>query len=62
MTGLCVINLTIGGNVIEKRKKDVPWWRVHQIAEELKGQVQQVTVVDSRGVETKRIIIDYKED
>ena len=45
-----------------KREKTVPWWRLHRIAEELKGELTEQTVVDSRGNLTKRIVIEYKEE
>ena len=45
-----------------KREKNVPWWRLHRIAEELKGELTEQTVVDSRGNLTKRIVIEYKEE
>jgi hypothetical protein len=32
-----------------KREKSVPWWRLHRIAEELKGELTEQMVVDSRG-------------
>lgn len=44
-----------------KRKKTVPWWRLHRIAEELEGELIEQTVVDSIGNLTKRIVIEYKE-
>ena len=45
-----------------KREKTVPWWRLHRISEELKGELTEQTVVDSRGNLTKRIVIEYRED
>ena len=45
-----------------KREKTVPWWRLHRIAEELKGELTEQTIVDSRGNLTKRIVIEYKEE
>ena len=45
-----------------KREKSVPWWRLHRIAEELKGELTEQTVADSRGNVSKRIVIEYKED
>ena len=48
--------------VEDRREKTVPWWRLHRIAEELKGELTEQTVVDSRGNLTKRIVIEYKEE
>ena len=43
-------------------KKTVPYWRLNKIAEELDGEVQYSILLDSRGVESKRITITYKEE
>ena len=48
-----------GGNVT---KKHVPWWRLHQIAQEVDGELKQFTIQDSTGKVFKRIVIDYKEE
>jgi hypothetical protein len=43
-------------------KKNVPYWRVNQIVEELDGKVHYSTLLDSRGIESKRITIIYTEE
>ena len=50
---------TIGDNVTEK---SIPWWRVHQIAAELDGEVKHLSIADSHGHKYKRIIIEYTEE
>ena len=45
-----------------KREKNVPWWRLHQIAKELGGELTDQTVLDSRGNLSKRIVIEYREE
>ena len=47
-----------GGNVT---KKDVPWYLLHQVAEAVDGKLILKTVVNSKGVETKQIIITYSD-
>ena len=45
-----------------KREKNVPWWRLHQIANELGGEVKSYIIQDSRGNVTRKISIEYKEE
>ena len=45
-----------------KREKNVPWWRLHQIANELDGEVKSYIIQDSRGNVTRKISIEYKEE
>ena len=45
-----------------KREKSVPWWQLHQIADNLKGEIVSKIVVDSRGNVSKQIVIEYKEE
>ena len=45
-----------------KREKTVPWWRLHQIAKELGGEVKSYIIQDSRGNVTRKISIEYKEE
>jgi len=44
------------------KEKNVPRWRINEIAEELNGEVHYQTLLDSRGRVSKRITITYKED
>ena len=45
-----------------KREKSIPWWQLHQIAGNLKGELVTKTIVDSRGNVSKQIVIEYKEE
>ena len=47
-----------GGNVT---KKDVPWYLLHQVVEALNGKIVLRTVVNSKGDETKQIVITYSD-
>ena len=53
------INLTTGGNVTEKQ---VPWWTLHEVADELNGTLRHITCVDSNGRKYKRVVIEYEEE
>ena len=41
MTGSKEINLMTGGNVTEKQ---VPWWTLHEVADELDGTLRHISV------------------
>ena len=45
-----------------KREKSVPWWQLHQIANDLGGELVTKIIVDSRGNVSKQIVIEYKEE
>jgi len=45
-----------------KREKGIPWWQLHQIADNLNGELVTKVIVDSRGNVSKQIVIEYKED
>ena len=45
-----------------KREKSIPWFQLHQIADNLKGELVTKTIVDSRGNVSKQIVIEYKEE
>ena len=45
-----------------KREKSIPWWQLHQIANNLKGELVTKTIVDSRGNVSKQIVIEYEEE
>ena len=47
-----------GGNVDKK----IPWGKLHQIADELKGKLVHITCVDHTGRDYKRIVIEYEEE
>ena len=44
-----------------KTKKRVPWWRLHEIAKELDGEVKELYIRDSNGRKYKRIVIEYED-
>ena len=48
-----------GGNVTEKQ---VPWWTLHEIADELNGTLRHISCVDSNGRKYKRVVIEYEEE
>ena len=48
-----------GGNVTEKQ---VPWWTLHEVADELNGTLRHITCVDSNGRKYKRVVIEYEEE
>jgi len=45
-----------------KREQSIPWWQLHQIANNLKGELVTKTIVDSRGNVSKQIVIEYEEE
>jgi len=45
-----------------KREKSIPWWQLHQIAQDINGELVTKTIVDSRGNVSKQIVIEYKEE
>ncbi len=48
-----------GGNVTEKQ---IPWGKLHEIAEALGGKLTHITCVDHTGRNYKRIVIEYEEE
>jgi hypothetical protein len=48
-----------GGNVTEK---EIPWGKLHEIANDLNGELKKLYIKDSSGREYKRIVIEYTED
>lgn len=44
-----------------KREKEIPWWKLHEIATELGGKLTHITCVDHTGRNYKRIVIEYEE-
>ena len=59
MTGSKEINPMTGGNVTEKQ---VPWWTLHEVADELDGTLRHISCVDSNGRRYKRVVIEYEEE
>ena len=53
------INPTTGGNVTEKQ---VPWWTLHEVADELNATLRHITCVDSNGRRYKRVVLEYEEE
>ena len=51
--------LMSGGNVADK---EVPWWKLHEVADELNGTLRHITCVDSNGRKYKRVVIEYEEE
>ena len=45
-----------------KREKGIPWWQLHQIADEVGGKLVTKTILDSRGNVSKQIVIEYTEE
>ena len=45
-----------------KREKIIPWWQLHQIANELGGELKSHIIQDSRGNITRKISIEYTEE
>ena len=58
MNGSEETNQTTGGNVTEKQ---IPWGKLHEIAEELKGEVKYYTCYHSNKKVSKKIVITYEE-
>ena len=48
-----------GGNVTDK---EIPWWKLHEVANELNGTLRHITCVDSNGRKYKRVVIEYEEE
>jgi hypothetical protein len=44
-----------------KAEKEIPWWKLHEIAEALGGKLTHITCVDHTGRNYKRIVIEYEE-
>lgn len=57
-TGFNKINQKIGGNVTNK---EIPWWKLHEVANELNGKLQHITCFESDGRKYKRVVIEYEE-
>ena len=43
-----------------KIEKEIPWWQLHQIAENLGGTVSHKTIIYSNGKHIKQIVIEYE--
>ena len=43
-------------------EKQVPRWKLHEVAEELDGTLRHITCVDSNGRKYKRVVIEYEEE
>ena len=48
-----------GGNVTDKQ---VPWWTLHEVADELNATLRHITCVDSNGRRYKRVVLEYEEE
>ena len=59
MNGSEETNQTTGGNVTEKQ---IPWSKLHEIADALGGKLTHITCVDHTGRNYKRIVIEYEEE
>ena len=42
--------------------KEIPWWKLHEIGDQLNGKLNHITCVDHTGKTCKRIVIEYTED
>ena len=45
-----------------KPEREIPWWKLHQIAEELGGELRKFVEQDSCGNVKYKIVIEYEED
>ena len=43
-----------------KIEKEIPWWQLNQIAENLGGTVSHKTIIHSNGKHVKQITIEYE--
>ena len=43
-----------------KIEKEIPWWQLNQIAENLGGTVSHKTIIYSNGKHIKQIVIEYE--
>ena len=48
-----------GGNVADKQ---VPWWTLHEVADELGATLRHITCVDSNGRRYNRVVLEYEEE
>jgi len=58
-TGFLMKKQMTGDNVTEK---EIPWWKLHEIAKDLSGELKILYIKDNSGREYKRIVIEYEED
>ena len=58
-TSLPKKKLMSGGNVTEKQ---VPWWTLHEVADELGATLRHISCVDSNGRRYKRVVLEYEEE
>ena len=42
--------------------KQVPWWTLHEVADELGATLRHISCVDSNGRRYKRVVIEYEEE
>ena len=42
-------------------EKQVPWWTLHEVADELGATLRHISCVDSNGRRYKRVVIEYEE-
>jgi hypothetical protein len=45
-----------------KKEKEIPWWKLHEIADNLNGTLRHISCVDSNSRRYKRIVIEYEEE
>ena len=45
-----------------KKEKEIPWWKLHEIADNLNGTLRHICCVDSNSRRYKRIVIEYEEE
>ena len=45
-----------------KRERNIPWWQIHKIAEDLYGTSAFKTIIHSNGKHVKQIVIEYEEE
>jgi hypothetical protein len=42
--------------------KQISWWKLHEVANELNGTLRHIICVNSNGKKYKKIVIEYKEE
>jgi hypothetical protein len=43
-------------------EKQVPWWTLHEVADELGATLRHISCVDSNGRRYKRVVLEYEEE
>ena len=54
-------NRLMSGRRVTMTEKQIPWSKLHEIADALGGKLVHITCVDHTGRDYKRIVIEYEE-